>query len=111
MMFRLGNWSANTGVFNWLVPEPVTPACPYCQTIFPCWLITITRLSTQPLGSLAEPAGTPVPTVSVRPPLKRSAALRPIIVLGPGLQRVGFPEPKDQTICPSGATSTTRLLN
>ena len=36
---------------------------------------------------------------------------RPMIVPGPGLQRVGLPEPKVQTICPSGATSTTRLLN
>src|SRR5579884_2997845 len=31
----LGNWMAKTGTFNWLGPEPVTPACPYCQTICP----------------------------------------------------------------------------
>src|SRR5260370_26519735 len=34
-----------------------------------------------------------------------------MIAPGPGLHRVGLPEPKVQTICPSGATSMTRLLN
>src|SRR5712692_9989612 len=111
MILRLGNWMANTGTFNSLGPEPVTPACPYCHTMSPFWLTTMTRLSAQPLGSLAEPAGMPVPASKVRPPLNRSASLRPMIAPGPGLQRVGLPEPKVQTICPSGATSTARLLN
>src|SRR5258708_11440619 len=53
----------------------------------------------------------PDPASKVRPPLKRSASLRPMIAPGPGLQSVGLPEPKVHTICPSGATSTTRLLN
>src|SRR5260370_38314882 len=98
MILRLGNWIANTGTLNSFGPEPVTPACPYCQTMLPCWLTTSTRLSTQPLGELGEPAGTPDPASGVRPPETRSASLRAMIEPGRGLHSGGWPESNVQTI-------------
>src|ERR1700692_2165765 len=113
MMLRLGSWIAKTGTFSWFGPEPVTPALPYCQTMSPDRLTTMTRLSTQLNdGATGEPpSGTPVPASRVRPPDSRSASLRPMMVPGPGLQSIGSPDPKLQTIdLVTGFTSMARLL-
>ena len=88
---------------------PVTPALPYCQTILPALLTISTRLSTAPsAGSLGAPRGAPVPAIRVRPPGIRWASLGATTVLGPATDE---PVPKCQTMCPSRATSMTRLLN
>jgi hypothetical protein len=110
-MFPFGSWTAKTGTLSWSGPEPLTPACPYCQTMPPVWLTMITRLSTH-AATGAKPAGLPVPAIRVSPPARRSASLGPIIDPGPGLHSDPFPEPKlHTTLLVSGSTSITRLLN
>src|ERR1700694_1375531 len=102
---------AKTGTFSWLGPEPVTPAVPYCQTMSPDRLTTMTRLSTQLNdGATGEPPrGPPVPASGVGPRATRSASLRPMMLPGPGLQSIGFPEPKLQTVdFVTGFTSIAR---
>src|SRR6516165_8231301 len=69
----------------------------------------MTRLSTQPFGINDDaPAGIPVPAIRVSPPARRSTSFVPMIAPGPGLQSVGSPEPKLQTMFFWRSTSTTR---
>src|SRR5260370_33960626 len=82
--------------------------------MLPAWSTPMVRLSTQlnPGATGDDFLGTPVPTINVNPPDSRSASLRPMMAPGPGLHRVGSPEPKLQTIAfVVWFTSIARLLN
>src|SRR5271169_4295243 len=107
-MCQLGSHVFCTGVFSWLGPDPVTPACPYCQMMFLSGSTSMTRLSAQPLGQVGSaPGGTPVPATSVKGPT-RCASLTPTTECGPATLD---PFPKCQTILwLLGFTSMTRLL-